>query len=182
MTIRDATPQDRERLRELYQDFVREIPPLPGIPLDIEHELAELEEYLGDEKIALVAEDDGGQILGFALANLEDPGIGHLSDIYVAPEARRQGAARDLIREAAMRLLGDGASVLVEARHADTREALAKAKFQALGSVPADPQPFALSFPTGGLVEVRVTLRTAERLGAPRIALVGVEWHCPGPD
>ena len=60
MTIREATPQDRERLRELYRDFVGEVPPLPGIPLDIEHELAELEEYLGDENIALVAEDEGG--------------------------------------------------------------------------------------------------------------------------
>src|SRR5262249_42186128 len=44
---------------------------------------------------------------------MDHPGIGHLSDIYVAPEARRQGAARELIRGAATRLRdAEGASVL----------------------------------------------------------------------
>jgi ribosomal protein S18 acetylase RimI-like enzyme len=133
MTIREATRQDRERLHELYRDFVGEIPPLPGIPLDIEHELAELEEYLGDENIALVSENDEGRILGFALAKLEDPGIGHLSDIYVAPEARRQGAARELIRETAMRLRGEGASIVmldVQVTNEDAQAAYERLGFQ----------------------------------------------------
>src|SRR5919201_2135853 len=55
MTIRDATAEDRDRLRELYREFVREIPPPPGIPVDIDHELGELDEYLGDQNVALVA-------------------------------------------------------------------------------------------------------------------------------
>jgi GNAT superfamily N-acetyltransferase len=102
--IREATGGDRERLRELYREFVQEIPPPPGIPVDLEHELGEINDYLGDQNVALVAEDDAGQVIGFALAKIDHPGIGHLSDIYVAPEARRQGAARELIREAAIRL------------------------------------------------------------------------------
>jgi GNAT superfamily N-acetyltransferase len=134
MTIREATPQDRERLRELYQDFVREIPPPPGIPVDIEHELGELDDYLGDQNVALVAEDDSGRVLGFALAKMDHPGIGHLSDIYVAPEARRQGAARELIREAAMRLRdAEGASVLtlgVQVTNQDAHVAYERLGFQ----------------------------------------------------
>ena len=134
MTIREATPQDRERLRELYQDFVREIPPPPGIPVDIEHELGELDDYLGDQNVALVAEDDGGTVLGFALAKMDHPGIGHLSDIYVAPEARRQGAARELIREAATRLRdAEGASVLtlgVQVTNQDAQTAYERLGFQ----------------------------------------------------
>ena len=134
MTIREATPQDRERLRELYEDFVREIPAPPGIPVDIEHELGELDEYLGDQNVALVAEDDGGHVLGFALAKMDHPGIGHLSDIYVAPEARRQGAARELIREAATRLRdAEGASVLtlgVQVKNEDAQAAYERLGFQ----------------------------------------------------
>jgi ribosomal protein S18 acetylase RimI-like enzyme len=133
MTIREATPQDRQRLHELYEDFVFEIPPPPGIPVDIEHELGELDEYLSDQNVALVAEDDGGRVLGFALAKMDHPGIGHLSDIYVAPEARRQGAARELIREAAMRLRGQGASVLtlgVQVTNQDAQTAYERLGFQ----------------------------------------------------
>jgi GNAT superfamily N-acetyltransferase len=133
MTIRDATSADRERLRELYTDFVNEITPPPGIPVDIEHELGELDEYLGDQHVALVAEDDG-RVVGFALARMDHPGIGHLSDIYVAPGARRQGAARELIREAAMRLRErEDASVLtlgVQVTNEDARAAYERLGFQ----------------------------------------------------
>jgi ribosomal protein S18 acetylase RimI-like enzyme len=133
MTIREATPADRERLRELYTDFVTEIPPLAGIPIDLEHELSELDDYLGDKHFALVAEDEAGRVLGFALAKMDHPGIGKLSDLYVAPEARRQGAARELIREAAMRLRGEGASVLtlgVQVTNEDARSAYERLGFQ----------------------------------------------------
>ena len=134
MKIREATAQDRDRLRELYTEFVNEIPPLPGIPIDIEHELGELDDYLGGENIALVAEDDGGRAVGFALAKLDHPGIGKLSDLYVAPEARRQGAARELIRAAAMRLRdAGGAKVLtlgVQVTNEDARSAYERLGFR----------------------------------------------------
>jgi GNAT superfamily N-acetyltransferase len=134
MTIREATTEDRERLRELYTEFVNEIPPLPGIPIDIEHELRELDDYLGDANIALVAEDDADRVVGFALAKIDHPGIGKLSDLYVAPEARRQGAARELIRAAATRLRDSGdAKVLtlgVQVTNEDARSAYERLGFQ----------------------------------------------------
>jgi GNAT superfamily N-acetyltransferase len=134
MKIREATGDDRDRLRQLYQEFVQEIPPPPGIPVDIEHELGELDDYLGDQNVALVAEDDGGEVVAFALAKLEHPGIGHLSDIYVAPQVRRQGAARELIREAAKRLRdAENAEVLtlgVQVTNEDAHVAYERLGFQ----------------------------------------------------
>ncbi len=135
MRIREANGGDRERLRELYTEFAGELPPLPGIPIDLEHELGELDDYLGDQNIALVSEDDAGNVVGFALAKLDHPGIGKLSDLYVAPGARRQGAARELIRAAATRLRDTGeAKVLtlgVQVTNEDARRAYERLGFQA---------------------------------------------------
>ena len=133
MNIREATGDDRERLRDLYTEFVSEIPPPAGLPLDLEHELGELDEYLSDH-LALVAEN-GGEVVGFALAKLDDhPGVGELSDIYVAPGARRQGAARELIREVAERLGDQGAEAItlgVQVENADARAAYERLGFEA---------------------------------------------------
>jgi len=76
---------------------------------------------------------------------------------------------------------GDGAAAVLEARWAPVPAMLAEAKWQRLGSLPDDEEPFALDFDEGGVVEVRLTLRSAHRLGAPRIARVGLEWRCAGP-
>jgi ribosomal protein S18 acetylase RimI-like enzyme len=133
MNLRDATADDRERLYELYAEFVREIPPPPGMPLDLDHELAELDDYIAKPHIALVVEDEGS-VVGFALARLEHPGIGHLSDIYVAPDQRRRGAATELIREVAQRLRESGASVLtldVQLGNANARAAYERLGFKA---------------------------------------------------
>jgi ribosomal protein S18 acetylase RimI-like enzyme len=135
MTIRDATPADRDRLRELYEEFVREIPPPAEMPLDLEHELSELDDYLGDDNLALVAVDDGDEIVAFALGKLDHhPGVGELMDLYVAPGARRQGAARELIREVTRRLRDQGAEVLalgVQLGNADARAAYERLGFRA---------------------------------------------------
>lgn len=77
--------------------------------------------------------------------------------------------------------IGAGGSVLVEARRADTRSDLADEPFVVIGELPEDESPFDVAFEAGGVVEVRLTLRVAGRIGAPRIARVGLEWRCPGP-
>jgi hypothetical protein len=77
---------------------------------------------------------------------------------------------------------GADASVLVEARHARSQAELGGADWRTLGSLPQDLPPYALGFDDSGVVEVRLTLRTAARLGAPRIGRVGLEWACIGPD
>lgn len=76
---------------------------------------------------------------------------------------------------------GQGASTRVEARWAANGDALDAADWQLLGNVPADAQPFDTAFPAGGVVELRLLLRSASRLGAPRVTRVGFEWRCTGP-
>jgi GNAT superfamily N-acetyltransferase len=113
MNIREATRGDQDRLRELYREFVHEIPPPADLPIDLEHELRELEQFLEQQEVVLVAETDEGDVVGFALGKLDDhPGIASLTDIYVSPGSRRQGAARQLIREVATRLRERGAKAL----------------------------------------------------------------------
>src|SRR3954463_8057044 len=133
MKIREATEADRSRLRELSTEFVREIPPPADLPLDLDHELSELDEYLSDH-LALVAEN-GGEVVAFALAKLDDhPGVGVLSDLYVAPGARRQGAARELIRQVAERLRQQGAEAVtlgVQIENADARAMYERLGFEA---------------------------------------------------
>jgi hypothetical protein len=76
---------------------------------------------------------------------------------------------------------GTSGTITIEVRHAADQTSLASATLTTLGTLPAKLGPFPLSVPDGGVLEVRVTLHVAARLGAPRLGRVGVEWHCPGP-
>lgn len=76
---------------------------------------------------------------------------------------------------------GTSGSILFEARHAADVAALAAVAFTSLGTFPDADGPYSLSYPAGGVVEIRVTLHATSRLGAPRLGRVGLEWACPGP-
>ncbi|MFK7984583.1 MAG: MopE-related protein [Sandaracinaceae bacterium] len=77
---------------------------------------------------------------------------------------------------------GGAGRIRLGARHAASRSALADQPFVELGVVPDAPAPWDLSVPSGGVLEVRLRLETDGPIGAPRVARVGVEWRCPGPD
>jgi streptogramin lyase len=94
----------------------------------------------------------------------------------------RPGRATDWERLHLSWIGGEGASVLVEARWATDRGGLQDASWVMLGQVPDDEPPYDVPFDTGGVVEVRLTLRVAGSIGAPRIARVGLQWQCAGPD
>lgn len=79
-------------------------------------------------------------------------------------------------------LLGAGARVVISVRHADSINALADATYKQLGELPRDTRPFSLQLPAGGAIEVALDLESNYAIGAPRIARVGVEWSCPGPE
>lgn len=74
-----------------------------------------------------------------------------------------------------------GGRVVLSARHAASRSELEAASFVVLGELPDDESPFELSFPVGGVVEVRLDLSVTDRDGAPRVQRVGLEWACPEP-
>jgi hypothetical protein len=79
-------------------------------------------------------------------------------------------------------LLGAGATVGVSVRHAESAEQLPDAMFNTLAELPGDASPFALKLPNGGAIEVALDLQSRHAIGAPRVARVGVEWRCPGPE
>jgi ribosomal protein S18 acetylase RimI-like enzyme len=169
MTIREATPDAKDKLHDLYREFVRELPPPPDMPIDVEHELTELDEFL-DRHVVLVAED-GGEIVGFALGKLLDhPGVGELTDIYVAPGSRRQGAARHLIREVAGRLCEQGAKVITIRVGIDN--ANARATYERLGF---KPESLLLYAPVEQLLERASREPRGESFGSAHVQTDDVE-------
>jgi ribosomal protein S18 acetylase RimI-like enzyme len=99
MNVRRAAAEDYEAIADLWRQFDHEIPPPTHEgPADVEKELSEVREIV-DSEIALVAEDDDGTPVGFALARRRAPGFGTLTDLYVARDARRSGIGTELIRE-----------------------------------------------------------------------------------
>ena len=108
MDVRLATADDKARLRELYRAFAEELP-ADAFELDLEQELAEVDEYVANH-IALVAAAGADPAAGFVLARLKGQGRGLISDLYVAPEHRRSGVAAALTLEASSRLRALGAN------------------------------------------------------------------------
>jgi ribosomal protein S18 acetylase RimI-like enzyme len=120
-------------MRELYTDFMRELPPPPGIPLDLAHELQELQQYVDGRGVALVADDEAGNVLGFALGEIDHPGQALLTDVYVVPDARRRGLGSQLVRAFGERLRAEGAVVVtlsVQVANAGARAAYERLGFQ----------------------------------------------------
>jgi hypothetical protein len=79
-------------------------------------------------------------------------------------------------------VVGPDAELEVSVRHAARESELAAASYQALGTLPTARSPWPLDFPADGVVEVRIALRALGALGAPRVAQVGVQWRCVGPE
>ena len=107
MTVRAATPADAAVLEELWRAFAREAPPPSHVDFDLEHELAELREIV-ESGLAFVAEDEGRGPVGLALARRTGSRLGRLADLYVVPEARREGVAAALVRAVADTLAAGG--------------------------------------------------------------------------
>ncbi|HET7744704.1 MAG TPA: GNAT family N-acetyltransferase [Gaiellaceae bacterium] len=95
-TVRRAGPDDVDAVSTLYREFAVEVPPAPFDTL--EKELGEVTEIVASET-AFVAEDGDGTAVGFVLARQRAPGYGRVTDLYVAPAARRSGVATALMRE-----------------------------------------------------------------------------------
>jgi ribosomal protein S18 acetylase RimI-like enzyme len=97
--VRRAAADDYEAIAELWRQFDHELPPPTHEgPADVEQELREVREII-DSEIALVAEDDDGTPVGFALARRRAPGFGTLTDLYVARDTRRSGIGTELMRQ-----------------------------------------------------------------------------------
>ena len=107
MNVRPATEADLPVLRALYAEFFAEHPPPAYRAIELEQELAEVEDIARNE-IALLAEEDGKPV-GFSLARPRE-GTGHISDLFVRDEARRRGVAKVLLAAAVEALRAQGLS------------------------------------------------------------------------
>ena len=108
MTIRRAASGDFEVVAALWRRFDHELPPpLHEGPTDEEKELGEMAEILASH-LALLAEDDDGTPIGFALVRRRSETLATLTDMYVVGDARRRGVATALMREAVSALGAEG--------------------------------------------------------------------------
>lgn len=103
MRIRVATEADLPALERLWRDFEAELPAPVWVDLDHDEERREIAEIVAGE-IALIAEGDDGEPVGFALARRAGSRLGRLTDLYVTPEARRGGVATALVQDVTSRL------------------------------------------------------------------------------
>jgi GNAT superfamily N-acetyltransferase len=116
MEIRPAVDGDIPALMPLmrgYCDFYECSPPDAGLD-EMARALIASEDAEG---MLLVAEDETGEVIGFAAvgwkwSSLRGARIAVLEDLFVAPEARGRGAADALIDACASRARENGAPVL----------------------------------------------------------------------
>ena len=136
MTIRPATADDHDLLRELWEEFEEELGHEPYQRETWEEAWEDLSVTV-DEGVALIAEDEG-RAIGFVFCVLGDRGrhTAHVTDIYVRPEARRRGIGRALLAELIEPARGAGlAHVSLEVL---MRNSEARRLYERLGFVPVD--------------------------------------------
>ena len=124
MTIRPATKEDKELVRELWVEFGAELGGPGYLRESWEEAWSDLSQTVRNG-VALVAEEEGAAV-GFVFCVLGDPGrkTAHVTDIYVRPAARNKGIGRALlagILEPARAAGLEHASLEVLIRNSDAR-------------------------------------------------------------
>jgi ribosomal protein S18 acetylase RimI-like enzyme len=97
VTIRRATETDQAVLRELWEEFEREVPEPVGEPESWEEEWKDtLDDIRGGG--VFLAEDDDGPV---GVARIEAPrhGVAHVQLVHVRERARHEGVAKALLSE-----------------------------------------------------------------------------------
>jgi [ribosomal protein S18]-alanine N-acetyltransferase len=101
VNVREATPADEPTLLELTEAIFGENWDRPWRPPEITSRLFE-------GKLVLLAEEDGGEPVGYAFGELDPQGYAHINIVYVRPEFRRQGVTSALLAEFASRAREQG--------------------------------------------------------------------------
>ena len=109
--IRQATTADRDALHELLHAFGEEITDAPWRDPDSDEELADLDEAT-KAGTAWIAEDEGGEPVGFAFGRMMGTRVAELCVLYVHPNVRGTGIATELTRSFAAQMREAGAEVV----------------------------------------------------------------------
>jgi ribosomal protein S18 acetylase RimI-like enzyme len=148
VTIRQAASSDRALIRELWEEFERELGGPAYLQETWEEAWPDLSRTIKDGA-ALLAEDDG-RAVGFIFCVLGDRGrkTAHISDFYVRPDARGRGVGRALLAaviEPARENGLDHVSLEVLVGNTDARRL-----YERLGFAPVD---MFMAAPLSGLAE-----------------------------
>jgi ribosomal protein S18 acetylase RimI-like enzyme len=109
MNIRRVTIADESALRELWEEFEREVPEPPGAqPETWDEEWADVRRDI-DEGAVFIAEDEEGAA-GTARVTAPKRGTSHLHLVHVRPRARRQGVAKALVHACVQEVKEKGAT------------------------------------------------------------------------
>jgi ribosomal protein S18 acetylase RimI-like enzyme len=165
VTIRPATKADRATLRELRDEFQRELAKPPFLQEPWESVAADVDDTIRNG-VVLIAEDDG-EAVGYALASIvpETPIRGHLYDFFVREASRRRGIGASLVAEVAKRLRERGVTHL--SLDVGIGNELARRLYERLGFFAYD------MFMVAPLDDVERRLETPER--APSFASTHVQ-------
>jgi len=100
VTVRRATLADEAVLKQLWEEFEREVPEPDGYPPETwEEEWRDVTAAI--EGGAVYIAEDGEGPIGSARATPPDRGRSHLVLVYVRPQSRRMGVAKALVRACA---------------------------------------------------------------------------------
>jgi ribosomal protein S18 acetylase RimI-like enzyme len=111
VTIRPATAGDEAVLRELWEEFGREVPEPPGFTAETwEEEWRDTLRQIEAGGVFLAEDEDGA--VGVAKAEGPDHGAVHVHLVHVRPGARRRGVAKALLRECAAHARETGAQTV----------------------------------------------------------------------
>jgi ribosomal protein S18 acetylase RimI-like enzyme len=99
VNIRTATEADQPALRELWEEFEREVPAPPEFEETWDEEWQDIVADLRGRGAVFLAEDDEG-LAGTIRATMRSGSVWHVSLAYVRPRVRRRGVLRALLREA----------------------------------------------------------------------------------
>jgi ribosomal protein S18 acetylase RimI-like enzyme len=130
VNVRRATAADEATLRELWEEFEREIPVPAGFTAESwEEEWRDTKRQIDAGGVFLAENDDGA--VGVAKMDGPDHGAMHVHLVHVRPHARREGVAKALLRACVEGAREAGAPTV--SLHVVTSNELARAVWRRLG-------------------------------------------------
>jgi len=111
IAIRPAKEADEAILRELWEEFEREVPEPAGFePETWEDEWRDTVRQIAAGGVFLAVDPEGP----VGVAKIDEPKLGamHIHLVYVRPRARRQGVVKQLLRECVATARASGAATL----------------------------------------------------------------------
>ena len=135
MRVRRATEADREILYALWDEWVERESPLPSWVEGGREETRAGIDTAVTSGSAVIAEERG-EVLGFACGVLQGRQLGDLTELYVRPNARRRGIARELVRAVVSELSERGAAFVTGGVGLDN--AAARAFYESAGFQPGE--------------------------------------------